>query len=129
MIVNGLKVPHPDDPLTLEEMLTYLRYHMDYAHVATLGTRDERELIKFLSLELCGEAGELANLIKKAWRGGWRMDSGESQLELADVMIVSLMLCVVFGMPPMDMINRKMVVVYDRWRHLLGPAHRKKGGP
>ena len=45
------------------------------------------DLFRFLVLALCGEAGELANLVKKDWRG----DDGQAQRdadiieELADI--------------------------------------------
>jgi NTP pyrophosphatase (non-canonical NTP hydrolase) len=41
---------------------------------------------RFLALALCGEAGELANLIKKRWRDGADL-SEEVKDEIADVRI------------------------------------------
>jgi NTP pyrophosphatase (non-canonical NTP hydrolase) len=40
---------------------------------------------EYLSLALCGEAGELANKIKKAWGGYEDIPLEEIKLELADV--------------------------------------------
>lgn len=48
--------------------------------------RSDAQVISFLGLALCGEAGELANLLKKMWRG----DSVSTQdlwHEIADVRI------------------------------------------
>lgn len=45
-------------------------------------SQDER----FLALALCGEAGELANLIKKRWRDGVDM-SDEIKDEIADIRV------------------------------------------
>jgi len=49
---------------------------------------------KFCALSLCGEAGEVANLVKKQWRG----DEDPRYLkklakELADVQIFTILLC------------------------------------
>lgn len=42
--------------------------------------------VRFLALALCGEAGELANLIKKSWRGD-SIKTEDIAAELADVRI------------------------------------------
>ncbi len=41
---------------------------------------------RFLALALCGEAGELANMIKKRWRDGANMRD-EVVEELADIRV------------------------------------------
>ena len=41
----------------------------------------------FFSLELCGEAGELANLEKKIWKGSRKVKDEELSDEAADVFI------------------------------------------
>ncbi|MBI1390112.1 MAG: hypothetical protein GC154_16850 [bacterium] len=46
----------------------------------------------FFALELNGEAGELANLEKKAWKGK-RIDAAEFADEAADVLIALLNYC------------------------------------
>jgi NTP pyrophosphatase (non-canonical NTP hydrolase) len=46
----------------------------------------DAEVLNFLALAICGEAGELANLIKKIWRGD-EVDSGEIRDEMADIRI------------------------------------------
>ncbi len=48
----------------------------------TYSNTDER----FLALALCGEAGELANLIKKRWRDGKDL-SEEVKDEIADIRV------------------------------------------
>ena len=48
--------------------------------------RSEDEVIHFLALAICGEAGELANLIKKKWRGD-EIDDSEIVDEMADIRI------------------------------------------
>src|SRR4051794_26640108 len=46
----------------------------------------DKEIIRFLALAICGEAGELANLIKKSWRGDI-VDHAEIVGEIADIRI------------------------------------------
>jgi NTP pyrophosphatase (non-canonical NTP hydrolase) len=55
-------------------------------------SEDER----FLALALCGEAGELANMIKKRWRDGADLTE-EIRDELADVRIYLELLAKCFG--------------------------------
>ncbi|MCO6465520.1 MAG: hypothetical protein J5I53_02790 [Bradyrhizobiaceae bacterium] len=47
---------------------------------------------EFFSLELCGEAGELANLEKKRWKGT-EIENGRFGEEAADVFIALLNYC------------------------------------
>ena len=51
---------------------------------------------RFLALALCGEAGELANMIKKRWRDGARL-TNEIRDELADIRIYLELLAKCFG--------------------------------
>jgi NTP pyrophosphatase (non-canonical NTP hydrolase) len=46
----------------------------------------DAEVIRFLALAICGEAGELANLIKKSWRGD-EISMDEVRDEIADIRI------------------------------------------
>ena len=46
----------------------------------------EVEVLNFLALAICGEAGELANLVKKKWRGD-DVDPGQIRDEIADIRI------------------------------------------
>lgn len=50
------------------------------------------EKVRFMALALCGEAGELANLIKKDWRGDAGDRSEQLVAELADVANYTFML-------------------------------------
>lgn len=47
---------------------------------------------EFFALELCGEAGELANLVKKAWKGREIADADVAD-EAADVLIALMNFC------------------------------------
>jgi NTP pyrophosphatase (non-canonical NTP hydrolase) len=46
----------------------------------------EDEVIRFLVLAICGESGELANLVTKLWRGD-KADAALLREELADIRI------------------------------------------
>src|SRR5258708_3692913 len=46
----------------------------------------DTEVLNFLALAICGEAGELANLIKKMWRGD-EVDGDQIRDEIADIRI------------------------------------------
>ncbi len=46
----------------------------------------ESEIINFLTLAICGEAGELANLVKKVWSGD-KIDRQDIFDEIADIRI------------------------------------------
>jgi NTP pyrophosphatase (non-canonical NTP hydrolase) len=63
---------------------------------------NHEDRIRFLTLALCGEAGELANIVKKDWRG----DSGDREEalkeEMADVGNYLFFLAKELGM---DMLN------------------------
>lgn len=59
-----------------------LHEHMTAHLFPAYSSQDER----FLALALCGEAGELANLIKKRWRDGADL-TDEIRVELADIRI------------------------------------------
>jgi NTP pyrophosphatase (non-canonical NTP hydrolase) len=66
------------------EMIDILKLHkaMTEPLFPAYSSQDER----FLALALCGEAGELANMIKKRWRDGVDL-SEEIRDEIADIRV------------------------------------------
>lgn len=80
---------------TLDDVwLQAVRNHADHSD-----TGDTESDIRFLALGLCGEAGELANFIKKRWRDG--DDHAQAiRYELADVCAYAFMLAHTMGMTP-----------------------------
>lgn len=52
----------------------------------------DTEMLNFLALAICGEAGELANLFKKNWRGE-ELDAAQVQGEIADIRIYLEHMC------------------------------------
>jgi NTP pyrophosphatase (non-canonical NTP hydrolase) len=50
------------------------------------GLSSDAEILNFLALAICGEAGELANLVKKMWRGD-EVGLDEIRAEIADIRI------------------------------------------
>lgn len=67
-----------------------------------MGAKDEN--MRFLALALCGEAGELANFIKKEWRDSADYRQ-EIRLEIADVAAYTLMLAAEVGLKPQDLLD------------------------
>lgn len=68
---------------------------------------------RFLALALCGEAGELANMIKKRWRDGVDL-SAEIREELADIRAYLELLAKCFGIEGEkldDEVKRKLLKV------------------
>lgn len=77
---------------------------------------DTEQSIRFLSLGLAGEAGEVANFAKKRWRDG---DKHEADLraEVADVFLYNIMLADALGMSGLDLLEeaaRKQKVFADK---------------
>ena len=48
--------------------------------------KSDPEVLNFLALAICGEAGELANLLKKMWRGD-QVEPAQICDEIADIRI------------------------------------------
>lgn len=80
--------------------------HNHYKYSAT-GSREND--IRFLALGLTGEAGELANFVKKRWRDGDGHDEA-IKLEIADVLAYAFMLAQTLGLSPAQLIQ----IVADR---------------
>lgn len=84
----------------------------------TYGTED----LHFLSLALCGEAGELANLVKKEWRGDvddenrvrWK---NKVASELADIRIYLELLAKAAGIDLDEAVETKIEELLVRWPH------------
>lgn len=67
-------------------------------------TGDKERDIQFLTLGLTGEAGEVANFVKKRWRDGDGHDA-DIRKEIADVCAYAFMLANTMGMAPRDLID------------------------
>lgn len=71
---------------------------------------------RFLSLALCGEVGELANKMKKDWRGDDPKPSLESiREEIADAYIYLYMLARCFGLELDECAESKLPEIRRRW--------------
>src|SRR3989344_3003207 len=69
----------------------------------------EKRQANFFALELCGEAGELANLEKKLWRDPQReIDMQKLSDEAADVFIALMNYCNTRGVPLETAVRNKL---------------------
>ena len=80
---------------------------------------------RFLALALCGEAGELANMVKKRWRDG--VDLGdEIRDEIADIRVYLELLAKCFGIEGEKLdrrVEQKLAKVVEKHkRRLSGTA-------
>lgn len=73
-------------------------------HRAYSDTGNREDDIRFLALGLTGEAGELANFVKKRWRDGDGHDDAIRK-EIADVCAYAFMLADTMGMGPQDLVS------------------------
>jgi len=73
----------------------------------------EDEIVNFLALALCGEAGELANILKKQWRGD-SLDRTALIAELADIRIYLEHLASHLGVDLDEACRQKVEVVRKR---------------
>lgn len=69
----------------------------------------------FLALALCGEVGELANVIKKEWRGDDIELLPKLMEEFADVRIYLELLARAYGIDLDVACDEKLLELYERW--------------
>lgn len=86
-----------DDAERLRQVMQMLQHHRSWGPVKKYSQRELR--VYFLVLALAGEVGEMANLVKKDWRGDpdyerRRQDLGK---ELIDVLNYGFMLAIELG--------------------------------
>ena len=82
----------------------------------------------YLALSLAGEAGELANFLKKVWREDTRIGQADGfdaisdeqkayiGQELADVLLLALVLCNHLGLDAAAEVDRKLQIIDERLR-------------
>src|ERR1700732_1634385 len=63
---------------------------------------------RFLSLALCGEVGELANFVKKQWRGELKDFQPDIEKEIADIQIYLILLAKSYGIDLEQAIQNKL---------------------
>jgi NTP pyrophosphatase (non-canonical NTP hydrolase) len=86
---------------------------------------------RFLALAICGEAGELANYIKKRWRDGADLTE-EIRDEIADIRVYLELLAKCFGIEGAkldDRVQSKLLKVVEKHKARLGEqTHPVRGG-
>jgi NTP pyrophosphatase (non-canonical NTP hydrolase) len=106
--------------------------HATLAHWPVYGEEDRR----FLALALNGEAGELANLIKKEWRGDFYLDGMSREdvkaredvaMEIADVRIYLEHLAHACGVDIDEACERKIEILLERWPHVRKAVEETRG--
>jgi NTP pyrophosphatase (non-canonical NTP hydrolase) len=86
------------------------------AWVSTLGEQPlnaNREMLAYLGLGLAGEAGEVADLLKKFLRDG-KWDAEGLAEELGDVIYFWACLCLVAGKPPSQVLEASRRKILSR---------------
>ena len=74
---------------------------------------------RFLALAFCGEAGELANFVKKQWRDGHTAErEAEIGKELADCRIYLELQAMAYGVDLDAACTDKLQELHKRWPHL-----------
>jgi NTP pyrophosphatase (non-canonical NTP hydrolase) len=106
---------HTCVPERMHELRALVKTHLGW------GPLHGPDKVRFMALALCGETGELANLIKKDWRGDGGDRRDQIGAELADVGNYLFMLAEALGVDlPAAMLN-KLIEVEKRpdWKARL----------
>lgn len=116
---NSIPRIDPINREVIEKAVKVLRVEDHIAthmHMSPLGRKNK---LRFMTLALCGEAGELANYIKKDWRGdpGDRIEAVVK--ELADVLNYAFMIAKLLGADPHQIMLDKLIEVESRpiWKN------------
>ena len=91
-------------PAELQDGLESVWQQARENHSNYSATGDSEQDIRFFALGLAGEAGEVANFVKKRWRDGDGHDE-DLRKEVADVFAYNIMLADAIGMSPQDLID------------------------
>lgn len=92
----------------MAELRAHLKTHLGW------GPLEGADKVRFMALALCGETGELANLIKKDWRGDAGDRRDQISAELADVGNYVFMLAEALGVDLPAVMLKKLVEVEKR---------------
>ena len=89
--------------ITAKDCLSGVWAQAQRNHAAYSATGSVEDDIRFFALGLTGEAGEVANFVKKRWRDGDGHDEALRK-ECADVLAYTMMLAAALGMTPADLV-------------------------
>lgn len=91
----------------MDDLRQHIRAHLKW------GPLKDEDKFRFLTIAMCGEAGEVANLVKKDWRGDSGIPQRRAEMieELADVANYAFMLAEALGVDlPTEMLKKMMAV-------------------
>lgn len=114
-------------PLDADELLDALSF-LGVSHSRFPADIPEELRRYFFALELCGEAGELANVLKKQWRGdtsdSFQDFTAKAKEELTDVVTVALMLSALLKHPVLWAAYSNMLEFEksEKWQNMLSRA-------
>ena len=99
----------------MDELRDYIKAHLHWGPIEGV------DRVRFMTLALCGEAGELANLVKKDWRGDDGNRREKMIEELADCANYVFMLAEVLGvnLPVEMLVKLKAVEQREAWRRRI----------
>lgn len=102
-----------------QDLIDKLRDHLEWKPTDSM---TPRQTTRYLAMALCGEAGELANVVKKEWRGdvitttGIREWKASLRSEVADVLNYIHMICIAEGINPEEAMWTKLIEAEEKKR-------------
>lgn len=99
----GDKVDEKISSITIAGELAQVWQQARENHERYSATGDTEQDIRFFALGLAGEAGEVANFVKKRWRDG-DLHHDDLRAECADMFAYNIMLADALGMSPSDLL-------------------------
>lgn len=113
------------------------QWHDEIVHIHEMALKNSgirpwsTEDVRFLTLALCGEAGELANMIKKEWRADiWPPTRSDIANELCDIVVYAYLLEVALGFDIDSIVEAKLPEIRNKFAQesRKEPANENTGG-
>jgi NTP pyrophosphatase (non-canonical NTP hydrolase) len=85
-----------------------------------LNYSNDKNSVIYVAACICGEAGELVNVIKKWVRGDGPLDVPHTEEELVDVLVYCFKLAATMGIDLDEAYHAKRQILHERWRAKRG---------